>query len=188
MTDDDGQEASVEMDVRALGLDMDPDSMDTAELSITYSTRSDLLRSTLLYRASAWVGRDFAGDDKEQCANFIRRLFAESGIFVPPCEKPFDFHLTDGLEQGPDFANSFFSAANGRLLGYSDLEEGDLLSFRDTYQGDFPGGCITHVGLYVDRDTMIDRSTAGEPIREQELDAWWKERFVVGLRPHDLCD
>lgn len=176
------------MDVRALGLDVDDDSMDTTELEMTFRPRAGLLRETLLTRARAWVGRDYAGEEKEQCANFVRRVLAETGVFVPPCQRPFDFHLTDGLEQGPDFANSFFSAVNGRLLGYSDLQEGDLMAFRDTYQGDFPGGCITHVGFYVGEDTMIDRSTAGEPIREQSLDAWWKERFVVGLRPHDLCD
>ncbi len=178
-------EASLEMDVRELGLD--PSQFDTDEMEFAVIPRPLLLRNTLLQRAGQWVGRDYAGKTPEQCANFIRRLLAESGIWVPPTKKPFDQHLTGDLPQGPAFANSFFSADNGRLLGYGDLQPGDLLAFRDTYEGDFPKGCITHVGLYVDKDTMIDRSTAGQPVRRQSLDGWWKERFVVGLRPSQLA-
>lgn len=178
-------EASIEMDVRDLGLD--PSQYDTDELDFVVIPRPLLLRNTLLERAKAWVGRQFRGDSKEQCANFIRQLLHESGLWVPASERPFDLHLTGHLPQGPAFANSFFSAANGRLLGYGDLAPGDLLAFRDTYEGDFPAGCITHVGLYLESDLMIDRATAGEPVRRQSLDAWWKERFVVGMRPHQLC-
>lgn len=178
-------ESSVEMDVRDLGLDP-KDMEETGELEYIVTPRHDLLRNTLLARARAWVGHDFRGQEKEQCANFIRRLLAESGITVPAAAKPFDYHLTGKLEQGPSFANSFFSAHNGALLGYADLRPGDLMAFRDTYEGDFPPGCITHVGIWVADDTMIDRSTAGEPVRELELDEWWKTRFVVGLRPQQL--
>ena len=178
-------EASVEMDVRDLGLDKG--QYDTDEMEFAVTPRPLLLRNTLLARARAWVGKDFSGADKEQCANFIRRLLAEAGVWVPATPRPFDYHLTAKLAQGPAFANSFFSAENGRLLGYGDLQSGDIIAFRDTYQGEFPTGCITHVGLYLGEDAMIDRSTAGEPVRQQPMDAWWKERFVVGLRPTQLC-
>lgn len=178
-------EASVELDVRELGLD--PAQYDTDELEFVVTPRALLLRNTLLNRARAWVGQDFQGSSQEQCANFVRRLLAEAGVWVPPAARPFDVHLTGSLPQGPAFANSFFSAENGRLLGYGDLQPGDIIAFRDTYEGDFPKGCITHVGLYLGEDSMIDRSTAGEPVRQQPLDAWWKERFVVGLRPTQLC-
>jgi hypothetical protein len=178
-------ESSIEMDVRDLGLD--PAQFDTDELEFAVTPRPILLRNTLLERARAWIGRDYKGQNAEQCANFVRRLLSESGIWIPAAEKPFDIHLTAGLAQGGAFANSFFSAKNGKLLGYGDLEPGDLLAFRDTYEGDFPRGCITHVGLYIAADTMIDRSTAGEPVRQQELDGWWKERFAVGLRAKELC-
>lgn len=178
-------EASIEMDVRDLGLDTS--QYDTDELDFVVIPRPQLLRNTLLERARAWVGQSYSGQSQEQCANFIRRLLVESGIFIPPASKPFDLHLTAGLPQGPAFANSFFSASSGRLLGYGDLAPGDLIAFRDTYEGDFPKGCITHVGLYLEQDLMIDRATAGEPVRRQALDGWWKERFVVGLRPFQLC-
>lgn len=181
-----GTESSIEMDVRDLGIDP-LDIEETGELDFPIIARQELLQRTLLARAKSWVGHPYQGEEKEQCANFIRRLLAESGLIIPVAERPFDFHLTDALEQGPSFANSFFAATNGSLLGYSDLRPGDLMAFRDTYEGDFPEGCITHVGLYVGEDTMIDRSTAGEPVREQKLDTWWKTRFVVGLRPKDLC-
>jgi hypothetical protein len=178
-------EASIEMDVRDLGLDTA--LYDTDELEFAVTPRPLLLRNTLLERARAWVGRDFAADTPEQCANFIRRLLRETGLWVAPAAKPFDIHLTGRLPQGPAFANSFFSAKNGRLLGYGDLLPGDLVAFRDTYEGDFPKGCITHVGLYVEQDLMIDRATTGQPVRRQTLDGWWKERFVIGLRPSELC-
>lgn len=180
-------ESSVEMDVRDLGIDP-MDIEETGELEYAVTPRPELLKNTLLARARDWVGHDFEGAKKEQCANFVRRLLAESGIWVPVAEHPFDEHLVGGLEQGRDYANSFFSSVNGLLQGYGDLKPGDLVAFRDTYEGDFPKGCITHVGVWVGDDTVIDRSTAGEPVRELELDDWWKERFVVGLRPRQLCE
>ncbi len=180
-------ESSVEFDLRDLGIEP-RDIEDTGELEYAVTPRPELLRNTLLARARSWVGHHFKGEQPEQCANFVRRLLAEAGIWIESAENPFDSHLTGDLEQGPGFANSFFSATNGRLQGYGDLKPGDLIAFRDTYEGDFPRGCITHVGVWVGADKMIDRSTAGEPVRELELDAWWKERFVVGLRPLELCE
>lgn len=179
------QNASVELDIRDLGLDTAAYATD--ELDFVVTPRPILLRNTLVERSKAWVGHDFSGQKTEQCANFVRRVLAESGICVAAAAKPFDVHLTGELAQGPDFANSFFSSENGRLLGYAELTPGDLMAFRDTYEGDFPKGCITHVGIWVGEDHMIDRSTAGEPVRRQQMDAWWKERFVVGLRPKALC-
>ena len=180
------KEASVEMDVRELGLDP-KDIEETGELEYAVTPRPELLRRTLLTRAKSWVGHNFRGDKTEQCANFIRRLLAETGVTMTVAKRPFDENLTQGLEQGPSFANSFFSAKNGTLLGYGDLRPGDLVCFRDTYEGDFPKGCITHVALWIDHDLVIDRSTAGEPIRELKLDDSWKQKFVVGLRPNELC-
>ena len=179
------REASIEIDIRDLGLDTAAYATD--ELDFVVTPRPVLLRNTFIERAKAWIGRDFNGQAQEQCANFVRRVLAESGVCVPAAEKPFDVHLTGELPQGPAFANSFFSTANGQLLGYGDLRSGDLMAFRDTYEGDFPKGCITHVGIYMEDDAMIDRSTAGEPVRRQPMDAWWKERFVVGLRPKEFC-
>lgn len=179
------REASIEIDIRDLGLDTAAYATD--EIDFVVTPRPVLLRNTLIERAKAWVGRDFNGQAQEQCANFVRRVLGESGVCIPASERPFDVHLTGDLPQGPAFANSFFSTSNGHLLGYGDLQSGDLMAFRDTYEGDFPKGCITHVGIYIEDDAMIDRSTAGEPVRRQPMDAWWKERFVVGLRPKDLC-
>lgn len=179
------RESSVEFDIRDLGLDTAAYATD--ELDFVVTPRPTLLRNTVVERARAWVGHDFSGQKTEQCANFVRRILAEAGICMPAAAQPFDVHLTGQLAQGPDFANSFFSSANGQLLGYAELQPGDLMAFRDTYEGDFPKGCITHVGICIDTDAMVDRSTAGEPVRRQPMDDWWKERFVVGLRPADLC-
>lgn len=181
------REASVEMSVTELGIDP-RDMEDTGEFDYPIIPRAELLRRTLVTRARAWVGHEFGKKEKEQCAYFVRRLLAESGIWVPPAKVPFDSHLTSELEQGPGYANSFFSTKNGLLLGYADLQPGDLVAFRDTYQGDFPAGCITHVGVWVGDGSMVDRSTEGEPVRELRLDDWWKTRFVIGLRPDQLSE
>jgi hypothetical protein len=179
-------EPSVELDVRSLGIDP-MDMEETGELHYAVVPRNEVLRNTLVTRARSWVGHDFKGAEKEQCANFVRRLLAESGLTVGVAERPFDCQLTGELDQGASFANSFFSISNGSLLGYGDLRPGDLVAFRDTYEGDFPSGCITHVAVWIGEGKVVDRSTAGEPVRELTLDAWWKERFVVGLRPKQLC-
>jgi len=183
--DEGRSESSVEMNVAELGIDP-RDMEETGELEYAVIARPELLRNTLLARARSWVGHDFEGKNKEQCANFVRRVLAESCLQVGVADKPFDYHLTGELSQGAAFANSFFSSENGALQGYGDLRPGDLVAFRDTYEGDFPAGCITHVAIWVDQDTVIDRSTAGEPVRELKLDDWWKKRFVVGLRPEEL--
>ena len=138
----------------------------------------------ILEAARDWVGRDFRPGELEQCANFVRTVFGEAGVQLPVADRPVDWKWTSHLPQGPDYANSFFSAEVGRRIAFEELEPGDLLAFRDTYQGDFPPQSITHVGIYAGHGYMIDRSTAGEPVRHILLDDWWRERFVEGCRPH----
>ncbi len=180
-------EASMEIDLAELGLD--PSEIpETEEFPFAIIPRHELLRATFLNRAKSWVGHRYRASEAEQCANFVRRVAREAGIALPVAERPFDLGLTRELPQGPAFANSFFSVIGGRLLGFGDLKRGDLVAFRDTYEGDFPAGCITHVGIWMGEGTIVDRPTVDGPVRELVLDDWWHERFVVGWRPQQFED
>lgn len=137
--------------------------------------------------AQSWVGLDFKKGRVEQCAAFVRAVFGEAAVPLQVASKPIDWELTRELPQGPDFANSLFSDEVG--VKVSSLEEaraGDLLAFRDTYTGEFPEGCVTHVGIYAGDGAMIDRSTSDQPVRRIPLDGWWRERLVEVRRPHAL--
>ncbi|MGE0493753.1 MAG: C40 family peptidase [Vulcanimicrobiota bacterium] len=138
----------------------------------------------ILQVAQGWVGRDFRPGELEQCANFVRHVFQEAGVELPVAARPVDWEWTGHLPQGADYANSFFSDEVGCHIDLEQLQPGDLLAFRDTYPGDFPPQSITHVGIYAGGGTMIDRSTAGEPVRRIPLDPWWRERFVEARRPY----
>ncbi len=133
--------------------------------------------------ARAWVGREFRPGQLEQCANFVRTVFREAGLELRVARRPVDWEWTSELAQGPDFANSFFSDEVGQRVEPDQLEPGDLIAFRDTYQGDFPPQSITHVGIYMGGGRMIDRATGGEPVRQLILDQWWYDRIVEGRRP-----
>lgn len=138
--------------------------------------------------AHEWVGLEFKPGRVEQCAAFVRAVFGEAGVPLGIARRPSDWELTKHLAQGPDFANSFFSDEVGKLI--TSLEEarpGDLLAFRNTYQGDFPPDCITHVGIYAGEGRMIDRSTSSEPVRHIELSEWWRERLAEIRRPSSLA-
>lgn len=147
----------------------------------TCKTRSMVQR--VLAVARSWVGREFHPGQQEQCANFVRQVFQEAGVELAVAARPVDWESCGHLPQGPDYANSFFSDEVGLAIGWGELAPGDLVAFRDTYEGDFPAGCITHVGIYAGAGQMIDRSTADGPVRQIPLSDWWRERFVEARRP-----
>lgn len=135
----------------------------------------------------SWVDVDFAPGLTEQCANFVRHLFGEFELELPVVCQPCDWSLTKDLEQGPTFANSFFGSETGPLISsLSKARCGDLLAFSDTYEGDFPKGCITHVGIYWGEGMMIHRGTFSKPVEKQRLTDWWRERLVEIRRPECL--
>jgi cell wall-associated NlpC family hydrolase len=137
----------------------------------------------VLKAARSWLGLDFKPGCPEQCAAFVRAVFGEAGVPLAVSSRPRDFELTQNLEQGPEYANSFFGDEVGPVVSWEEALPGDLLAFRDTYEGDFPPGCITHVGIFAGEGQMIDRSTRGTPVREIALEGWWREHLVEIRRP-----
>ena len=138
--------------------------------------------------ARSWLGLDFKPGQTEQCAAFVRAVFGEAGVPLAVASRPSDWALTADLEQGPEYANSFFGDEVGRRVAWEQACPGDLLAFRDTYEGDFPPGCITHVGICAGEGRMIDRSTKGRPVREIPIEDWWREHLVEIRRPHALTN
>ena len=143
-------------------------------------------RKQVMEVAKSWLGLDFKPGRSEQCAAFVRAVYGEAGIPLGVARTPRDWDLTSSLAQGPQFANSFFSDEVGEAVPWEQAREGDLLAFRDTYEGDFPAGCITHVGIYGGEGHMIDRSTSSEPVRRIPVQGFWRERLVEVLRPRAL--
>lgn len=141
------------------------------------------MRENVLGVAREWVGREFRAGEVEQCANFVREVFRQAEVPLGVASRPSDWELTSGLPQGPDYANSLFGDEVGPQVPLDQLQAGDLLAFRNTYSGDFPADCITHVGIYVGENQMIDRSTSDQPVRRIELDDWWRERLCEARRP-----
>ncbi len=138
----------------------------------------------IVQQAKLWVGQDFQPGKEEQCANFIRTVFEEAQVYLGVAQRPWDWSLTQGLEQGPEFANSFFSEEVGSIVtDINLLEPGDIIGFHSTYQGDFPEGCITHVGLYIGDNTMVHRPTQNLPVTLDPLEGRWRDHFSVAVRP-----
>ncbi|MBI3929604.1 MAG: C40 family peptidase [Armatimonadetes bacterium] len=142
--------------------------------------------SQVLRIAESWVGLEFKPGHREQCAAFIRAVFAEAGLSLPVASSPSDLELTRDLPQGPALANSLSSDEVGWAVDLAGARAGDLILFTDTYEGDFPPGCITHVGLYAGEGEMVHRSTAAGPVERVLLDRWWRDRVVEVRRPHEL--
>lgn len=132
--------------------------------------------------ALSWVGKDFRPGQKEQCAQFVRAMFAQAGEVVGVAARPSDMHLIPGEPQGPGYANSFAGDDVGeKVSSVGRLQPGDVVMFRNTY-GDYPFGVITHVGIYTGGGYMVHRPTAARPVERVALAGYWEDLFVEGRR------
>lgn len=132
--------------------------------------------------ALSWVGKDFRPGQGEQCAQFVRAMFAQAGEVVGVAARPSDWQHTQSLPQGPGYANSFAGDDVGELVSsVGRLQPGDVVMFHNTY-GDYPRGTITHVGLYTGGGYMVHRPTAARPVERVALAGYWEGLFVEGRR------
>ena len=146
----------------------------------------DLAAARVVSEANRRTGTSFRAGDVEQCANFVRAVYAASGVKVGASARPIDFALTAGQGQGPGYANSFFGKDVGKLVSsIQELKPGDAVGFRNTY-GDYKPGTITHVGVYTGAGNFIHRPTANAPVRQDSLSGRWGELFAAGMRPTAL--
>lgn len=138
--------------------------------------------SPVVKAAQSWVGKWFRRGQVEQCAQFVRAMFEEAGVAVGVAKRPSDWQQTQGMPQGPAYANSFAGDEVGaRVKSIQGLIPGDIVMFADTY-GDFPEGTITHVGIYVGNGQFVHRPTSSRPVERAALAGWWADRFAEGRR------
>lgn len=131
--------------------------------------------------AKGWVGRNFRPGVTEQCAAFVRHAFAEAGVALPAATRPADLAVTQGMPQGPGYANSLSGDEIGPYVSFDRLQPGDIVLFKNTY-GTYPVGTITHVGIVVAPGEMVHRPTADRPVERVSLSNW-KHLFADGRRP-----
>lgn len=112
-----------------------------------------VIAKALAYVPKAWRA-PHAGP---YCASFVRRVFADAGVRLGVANKPSDAQFTRGLPQGETYANSLAGDEIGkRITSKSSLAPGDLV-FWELTNKKFGCGVISHVGIYVGDDMIIDR-------------------------------
>lgn len=119
--------------------------------------------------ANDWAGKFFNPGATEQCAAFVRHVFRQAGVNLPNVAHPSDTHLLPhNTAYAPTFADSFAGNEIGMEVNPRDMMPGDIVMFSNTY-GNFPAGVITHVGIYVGDDMIVDRPTADRPVQKRSV-------------------
>ena len=132
-------------------------------------------------RAIAWVGKSYKPGQRERCADFVRFVLRQSNVRVGVTRKPRD--AGKQYHNGSLMARSFFGNDIGIILtNPNQFQKGDLIGFTNTY-GNFKRGAITHVGIYVGRGKIVDRSTMSAPVRMRSLYSFPNSQ-IIGVRPY----
>lgn len=138
--------------------------------------------------ALSWVGREYNGNQKAQCAFFVRHVFKQAGYPLPISRDSLDPRPSPA---SPGMAYSLCGKDIGQVIRNRDsLRPGDIVAFTQTY-GSWPRGHVTHVGVYVGgfqgipKYIMVDRSTSGLPVRRKDIRDYGN-KFLYGIRPHLL--
>lgn len=125
-------------------------------------------------------GTSFNAGVAEQCAIFIRDVFARAGIDIGITTDP-----VDNLDTSAGLANSFFGSDIGTIIrNPNQLQPGDIVGFANTY-GDWSPGTITHVGIYTGDGMMIDRPTREGTVMHRPINEFDLTNFVA-VRPYTL--
>ena len=128
---------------------------------------------SLVAAAKLWVGRDFNPGEPAQCAFFVRQVLLDAGIPLGVTSA-----TLDGWETNSGSANSFGADQGTVIRSVGELQPGDIVMFANTY-GAWAPGTITHVGIYVGDNQMVDRPTASSPVKLRSINAF---RFAGAIR------
>ncbi|MGJ5817399.1 C40 family peptidase [Paludibaculum fermentans] len=118
-------------------------------------------RARVVQCAKKWVNQPFRYGVKAQCCEFVRHVFGQAGIKLPVVKFPSDYALLvhDGLSTGAGYADSLAGDEVGPKVKLSEAQAGDIILYKDTYNDGWSQGIITHVGIYMGDEKMIDRPT-----------------------------
>lgn len=137
-------------------------------------------------QALTFKGYNYRPGVSERCAEFVRFVLAKEGITLPTAQGSL----------GPLMADSFYAPEAGIIIkDPAYLRPGDIVMFGNTYNG---GGRnlsgwqgnqrVTHVGIYVGDDMMIDRSTRSRPVNYRSIHTDFnrngRSNFHSALRPN----
>ena len=145
------------------------------------NTRNNSVGNRVANKAIAWVGKSYKPHEKERCADFVRFVLRQSNVRMGITRKPWD--ASKQYHNGSLMARSFFGSDIGIILANpNQFRKGDLIGFTNTY-GNFKRGAITHVGIYVGRGKIVDRSTMSAPVRMRSLYSFPNSQ-IIGVRPY----
>lgn len=127
--------------------------------------------------ARSWVGYEFRPGQTAQCANFVRSVFDEAGVYVGVAAHPDDEKLIPNDPKGASYADSFAGDDVGDRVPIDKPEPGDIVMYKNTY-GNYPEGVITHVAIYEGNDNIVHRPTSNAPVRRD----YYKYMSVAEIR------
>lgn len=108
-------------------------------------------------------GADDVKNGKGDCSSFTKQVFADNGINI-----------------GRDTESQWTGA--GTNINYSDLQSGDLVFFKNTYDSGNTDG-VSHVGIYEGNGKFIHNSSSNNGITESDLlSPYWQNHYLGAKR------
>lgn len=109
--------------------------------------------------AYAQIGKPYVwggtGPDGFDCSGLTQAAWKQGGVNLP---------RTSQAQYGA-----------GQRVSFSQLQPGDLLFFYSSSP--------SHVGIYAGNNKMVHASTSSKPVMEVELNSYYEQNFVGGVRP-----
>lgn len=139
---------------------------------MNYNTRK------VLEVAKSWNEKSIKyvpGCPDQTCAFFVRFVFKQAlhqaGRMPVAHTRPYySEHNIRQLGTNADYADGLAGDVVGARINLQQIQPGDLLFFRDTYNdGSFPVGSITHVGIYLGNNLMADSSRGKCRVRNYKV-------------------
>ena len=109
----------------------------------------------------------FGADDikhgKGDCSSFTKQVFSDNGISIG--------RHTEMLWTG-----------SGTAVDLSNLQSGDLVFFKDTYNSGHTDG-VSHVGIYEGNGKFIHNSSSQNGVVESDINSeYWKQHYLGAKR------
>ena len=109
----------------------------------------------------------FGADDikhgKGDCSSFTKQVFSDNGITI-----------------GRDTESQW--TGSGTAIDFSNLQSGDLVFFKDTYNSGHTDG-VSHVGIYEGNGKFIHNSSSQNGVVESNINSdYWQKHYLGAKR------